>query len=366
MIRGLNTINPWYSFKTRLILAIASIHLIFSLALFWISNPTSMAYNRAVIEMVPASPITLNTQCYLQRALMQPFININWRSLQSPLGWGVVLGGLSGAISCWTTERLLSPLTEIVTAAERIERGEEIKILAVSGVDELARLRSAVRNLASTLNEKKLSLKTLETELEQRELSQIEIFKQLHQELEEYRQANAALAQENQELQQLSMVDALTEVANRRSFNHHFDKEWRRSVREKTPLSLILCDIDYFKAYNDTYGHQAGDTCLKRVAQAIRFSVKRPADLVARYGGEEFVVVLPNTNKIGALYVAQEIREAIRALQIPHNGTVSHQITLSFGVATTIPVLSSSNTELIATADQRLYQAKQERNSIFG
>ena len=351
-LRGLGSINPCYSFKTRLILAIASIHLIFSLA-FWISHP-AVANNRAI--KVQSASLTTNLQYHPEARLKQPL-------QQQILGWGIALGGLSGAITCWTTERLLSPLTEIITAAERIERGEEIKIPDIPGVDELARLATAFKNLVSTLNEQKLSLTTLEAELKQKVLLQTDL-KRLYQELEELRQAEALLAQENQELQKLTLVDDLTEVANRRSFNQYFDKEWRRSAREQTPLSLIMCDIDYFKAYNDTYGHQAGDDCLKKVAQAIRFTLKRPADLVARYGGEEFVVVLPNTNKIGALYVAQEIREAIRTLQIAHGGTVSHRVTLSFGVATTVPVPNSPNTELIATADQRLYQAKQERDRI--
>ena len=357
-LRGLGSINPRYRFKTRLILAIASIHLIFSLAFFWISNPTSIANNRAGLEIQSAYLTTDNR-------LRQLVVSVNRRSLQQQLGWGMALGGLSGAISCWTTERLLSPLTEITTAAERIERGEETVIPDIPGEDELARLATAFKNLASTLNEQKRYLKILEAELEQKVLSQTDL-KRLNQELEKHRQAEALLAQENQELQKLTLVDDLTAVANRRSFNQYFDQEWRRSAREQTPLSLIMCDIDHFKAYNDTYGHQAGDDCLKKVAQAIRFTLKRPADLAARYGGEEFVVFLPNTNKIGALYVAQEIREAIRALQIPHGGTVSHKVTLSFGVATTVPVPNSSNTELLATADQRLYQAKQERDRIVG
>ena len=107
-------------------------------------------------------------------------------------------------------------------------------------------------------------------------------------------------------------------MANRRQFDRYLALEWKRGAREKQPLSLILCDIDYFKLYNDTYGHQAGDRCLMEVAQTIAKVIKRPADLVARYGGEEFAVILPNTNLSGAKYIAQQIRARVEALKIAH------------------------------------------------
>jgi diguanylate cyclase (GGDEF)-like protein len=133
------------------------------------------------------------------------------------------------------------------------------------------------------------------------------------------------------------------------------------------PLSLILCDIDFFKKYNDTYGHQAGDACLRKVANALTFCAKRSVDLVARYGGEEFAVILPNTTTAGASQVAEEIREFVNSLKIPHaQSAVSEHVTLSLGVASMEPTLDTSPSMLIATADAALYRAKAAgRNKSF-
>ena len=164
----------------------------------------------------------------------------------------------------------------------------------------------------------------------------------------------------NQELEQLSVIDGLTKIANRRKFDNYLTTEWTRSIRTQNPLSVILADIDHFKLYNDTYGHQAGDRCLEAVAQAISRVVKRPADLVARYGGEEFVLVLPNTPIAGAKYLAQQIRLRIKALKIPHiNSAVDLYVTLSLGISSCIPRPDLSSDLLIAAADQGLYKAKE-------
>ncbi len=170
---------------------------------------------------------------------------------------------------------------------------------------------------------------------------------------------NHQLEKANQELQSLASLDSLTQVANRRRFDEHLNQEWRRMAREKAPLSLILCDVDFFKTYNDTYGHQAGDECLQQVATAIKSAIKRPADFVARYGGEEFVVILPLTGAKGAVHVAEQIRAAVKAAEIAHaNSQVGKYVTLSLGVASTVPDHTSSPATLIAAADQALYQAK--------
>lgn len=166
------------------------------------------------------------------------------------------------------------------------------------------------------------------------------------------------LEQANQELQQLAFLDSLTQLANRRRFDEYLDQEWKRMLRDKMPLSLILCDIDSFKAYNDTYGHQAGDHCLQLVARAISLGAKRPADLVARYGGEEFVVVLPNTESAGVLRVSEQIQANIRDLKILHATQANCYLTLSFGAASSIPSDEFSTEILIAAADRALYQAK--------
>ena len=163
----------------------------------------------------------------------------------------------------------------------------------------------------------------------------------------------------NRELELLATSDSLTGVANRRMFDEHLEREWRRMLREESWLSLILCDIDYFKRYNDNYGHQAGDACLQRVATAIGDAVRRPGDLVARYGGEEFAVILPNTNRTGALQVAEAIRMSVRELGIPHSASgVAWMVTLSLGAATAFPSPNGEPEMLIAAADEALYEAK--------
>ena len=129
------------------------------------------------------------------------------------------------------------------------------------------------------------------------------------------------LAQENEALQVLVTTDALTQVGNRRHFDAALSREWHRSARDAQPLALIMCDVDCFKQYNDTYGHQAGDVCLQRVAATLSESLQRPADLVTRYGGEEFAVILPNTDTTGAAHIAERIRAAVKALEIPHTNS---------------------------------------------
>lgn len=167
------------------------------------------------------------------------------------------------------------------------------------------------------------------------------------------------LRRANAELTRMAYLDGLTQVANRRRFEQYIHQEWKRSAREHTSIALIMCDIDYFKGFNDLYGHHQGDICLKRVSKAIARAVQRPADLVARYGGEEFAVILPNTNLVGAEQVAENIRVAVRRLRIPHEASASATIvTLSCGVAAVVASLDASIHTLIEGADKALYRAK--------
>lgn len=171
----------------------------------------------------------------------------------------------------------------------------------------------------------------------------------------------------NQKLQQLAILDGLTGIANRRYFDLVLNNEWQRLAREKQPLSLILCDLDYFKSYNDTYGHQQGDRCLQDIARILHDCIQRPADLAARYGGEEFAIILPNTDLSGALYIAQKIVQQLAQAQIPHQKSlVSSYVTFSIGIATKTPDGHQAATTLIALADSFLYQAKKAgRNQII-
>lgn len=210
----------------------------------------------------------------------------------------------------------------------------------VHEVELLARVRSALK---------------LKYEIDQRKAREYELVQALKQ-----------LETANQLLQHISATDGLTGVANRRQFDGVLEVEWARASRNRLWLALILLDIDYFKLYNDTYGHQAGDACLKTVASILVGSIHRPEDMVARYGGEEFAIVLPGTELAGAATVADRIRTRVESIEIAHTGSqVSKYVTLSVGVAAAIPRKDNTPTTLIAAADEALYQAKHEgRNRV--
>jgi diguanylate cyclase (GGDEF)-like protein len=169
----------------------------------------------------------------------------------------------------------------------------------------------------------------------------------------------------NQNLETLAGTDALTGVANRRAFDLAVAREWRRLEREQTSLSLLLLDVDHFKAFNDLNGHQAGDACLRDVAAAIVSALRRPDDLVARYGGEEFAVLLPSTPRCGGIKIAEDIREAISAAAIPHDASHFRRIIASIGVAWTASGQETTAEQLTARADASLYAAKRAgRNCV--
>ncbi len=177
-------------------------------------------------------------------------------------------------------------------------------------------------------------------------------------EITERKLAEQKLAEAYRAVEELAVTDALTGLANRRHFDQYLTTEWRRGMREHTPLSLVIIDADLFKSFNDTYGHLRGDNCLKQIAEAIQDVVSRPGDLVARFGGEEFAVVLPNTDSSGAFQVAQDICAAMRDRQLPHSGNPSGVVTISAGCATLVPQLGQHAPSLIDCADQALYEAK--------
>jgi diguanylate cyclase (GGDEF)-like protein len=163
----------------------------------------------------------------------------------------------------------------------------------------------------------------------------------------------------NQELQRLSALDGLTGIPNRRRFDESVLVEWRRNARTASALSLAMIDVDAFKQYNDNYGHLAGDDCLRRIATALNQTLKRPGDMLARYGGEEFVAILPNTPLAGGLLIAQQLCDAVRELALPHaHSRAAPIITISVGVAATVPDYVATPGILIETADEMLYAAK--------
>jgi diguanylate cyclase (GGDEF)-like protein/PAS domain S-box-containing protein len=206
------------------------------------------------------------------------------------------------------------------------ERHEETRVVPLAGEDVLVMVRDI-------------------TEQVRAETAQAQLYEQLQA-------ANA-------ELQRLATTDDLTQVANRRYFDQMLQQEWLRSQRDRTPLALILCDIDCFKAYNDNYGHPAGDRCLQQVAAALQQAIHRPGDLVARYGGEEFALLLPNTDATGVTQVAEQIQRQIAAHNLPHEfSTVEPVITVSSGLSAVIASDQNSPEQLLRWADDALYQAK--------
>jgi len=188
-------------------------------------------------------------------------------------------------------------------------------------------------------------------------------FKQTHcviQDVTLRKQAEGNLLQLNSKLEELSFLDGLTGIPNRRMFDLMLHKEWSRCIREKQPLSLVMIDIDSFKEYNDQYGHLQGDECLKSIARALSKVAKRAVDLSARYGGDEFVLLFPNTDKGHALRLAEVCRQKVMELDAPHEAsTVCNLVTISVGVASTRPVAGDLSTSLIEAADKALYQAKE-------
>ncbi len=225
-------------------------------------------------------------------------------------------------------------------------------ILMITGLEDLDSVDRAFEVGASDFVTKPIHLGILRQRV-----------RHLLQQAQLYKQLEAA----NKALQHLANVDGLTGVANRRRFNDYLNSQWLTLASERSPLSLILCDIDFFKLYNDKYGHPAGDMCLQKVATVLSETVQNSQDLVARYGGEEFAVIMPNTQMGGAVHFAAAMQAQVRELEILHEpSTISRYVTLSLGVATTIPTFESEPSSLILEADKALYKAKaQGRNRII-
>ncbi len=168
------------------------------------------------------------------------------------------------------------------------------------------------------------------------------------------------------EAKSIATIDGLTQIGNRRRLDEYLAQTWAEMARHKDSLAFILCDVDYFKLYNDHYGHQAGDECLRQIAQVLSTSLRRPTDLAARYGGEEFAIILPRTNAQGAVFLCEQIQAAIAKLKVPHEQSlVSKYITLSMGISATVPIATATAESFIATADQALYQAKRQSRNCY-
>ncbi len=246
----------------------------------------------------------------------------------------------------------------VIFISARDEVLDKVQAFAVGGVDYITKPFQIAEVLARVENQ--LALRRLQRQLQ----DQNEVLKQ---EIHNRMVMESMLKEANVQLERLVNIDGLTQLANRRCFDDYLVQEWQRLAREKQPLSLIMCDIDFFKNYNDTYGHVAGDDCLKKVSLMVKEAVNRPADLVARYGGEEFVIVLPNTDIDGGMQIANNICQKLEELAIPHEDSkVSEFVTLSMGLTCMVPILDSPPSALLTSADYALYRAKElGRNQTY-
>ena len=263
---------------------------------------------------------------------------------------------------------LIMPDTDGIEASRRIKAVkhlEDIPIIMITVKDEVKSLEEALESgvidyLPKPVNKLELlarvrSVLRLKNEMDRRKRREKKLIETARK-----------LAAANKKLARLSSTDGLTGVANHRYFDQFIQREWKRANREKTSLALIMADIDFFKSFNDTYGHLEGDECLKQVALALNNALKRPVDLLARYGGEEFIAVLPNTDLKGAAALAEEMRSAVEALRIPHKGSsTADHVTVSLGVGAAVPRRDSKPAELISAVDEALYDAKKSgRNRV--
>ncbi|MDL4841966.1 GGDEF domain-containing response regulator [Aquibacillus rhizosphaerae] len=197
-------------------------------------------------------------------------------------------------------------------------------------------------------------------------ISKVKVFMELHRQKQKIKQQAMELEEANAKLRDLSYIDGLTQIPNRRNFDENLEKEWKNAIRSGSQISLILIDVDFFKDYNDIYGHSKGDECLKNVGTTLASAVQRPRDLVARYGGEEFVVILTDTSQQDAEMIANQMKDNIEGLQIAHGkSSVSNYVTISGGIATMKPKVIMKKEEISQRADQALYKAKElGRNQI--
>ncbi|MBE9115446.1 GGDEF domain-containing protein [Lusitaniella coriacea LEGE 07157] len=259
-------------------------------------------------------------------------------------------------------------LTKIYNLRQEVERltsdNHDLKMALLTTAEHgdfiTAQLEEVNRQLKLEILERKRSEITLKGVLEtiSRQKEDLEILTQI---LTEHGDSiEGELYERCVQANHLATVDALTQLANRRAFDRYLTQQWQKMLRKQLPLSLLICDIDCFKQYNDTYGHLAGDDCLRKIGQIFTESIDSACSLMARYGGEEFAAVLPHTDLEQAIAVVEKIQKAIEQLNIPHaRSRVSDRVTLSIGLTCTIPSNGSSPSTLLDEADRLLYQAKQ-------
>ena len=278
---------------------------------------------------------------FVEEPLSEAYRSLYAQAARSAL---LVLVGMLIALaaSVAMVQHMTRPIRSLQDGAALIGQGALDHRISVTTGDELEALANSFNRMAEQLQE---SYATLEQKVEER---------------------TSELAESNRKLELLSATDALTGIANRRRFDEVLALEWSRATRTRQPLALAMLDIDWFKPYNDHYGHQAGDVCLQRVAHVISSSICRGTDLVARYGGEEFVFMAPATNAETALSLAQKLCEEFRSIALPHDQSPFGCVTVSIGVASMIPDVEQSSKVLIEAADRAMYRAKElGRNRVI-
>ncbi len=243
-------------------------------------------------------------------------------------------------IGSYIRRTIVAPVVQLVEHADQVAAGNYAARTDIQARNELAALAVGFNEMSAAIE----------------------------RDIAERKRVEADLLEAKNALEALAHLDGLTGLPNRRRFDDQMEKEWRRTQRAQQPLAVLMMDIDYFKGYNDHYGHGGGDECLKQVAAALAHMPARPGDLVARYGGEEFVAILPATELEGALQAAERLRGQVEKLALPHERSqAAAHVTVSIGCASMTPTLECTPNQLLEAADRMLYQAKtQGRNRVCG
>ena len=271
--------------------------------------------------------------------------------------------GVSGTLAMLAVRRVNASLTQVVEGSEALAQGHLDREVSPGAVAETQRMAASLNSMAASLRENIRTLRArnaaVSEEVAQRTRELQDANQRLEEEIVLRRRAEDEMRASNAELQVLAHTDRLTGVANRNQLDERLAIEWQRHRRLQKPIAVLMIDADHFKAYNDCFGHLAGDSCLVRIVEVVKQSCNRPGDLLARFGGEEFVLLLPETDSPGAITLAERLQEALEHQAIPHpKAVVAGRVTVSIGIACQVPDAHNTPQDLLASADAALYRAK--------